>query len=226
MVTTPPRTESASGCAISSPATSPMIANGSTSASVVTDDAMMLGNCSCDAATHQLFAERLTLVQLQMLEMGDQTDALPHHQCEHRRQTQQRAKREVAVIDCGRSEAAECGDRYAEQRQGAECPAAEHRLRQQEHQHRRRRHVAVYRSQRSSLLLVFAEHLGTVLERECDLFDIPGDIVRHITERPLVHFRGNIDTTRGPLSLDDAGGRRDADVRDLEPGEPGTRSRC
>ena len=147
--------------------------------------------------------------------MGNQTDTLPHHQCEHRRQTQQRTKREVTVIDCGRSEAAEYSDRYTEQRQGAECPAAEHRLRQQEHQHRRRRHVAVYRPQGSSLFLVFAEHLGTVLERECDLLDAPGDIIRHITKRPLVHFRGNIDTTRGPLSLDDAGGRRDADVRNL-----------
>src|SRR5262245_59076530 len=54
-----------------------------------------------------------------------------------------------------------------------------------------------------------------VLEWERYLLDALGDVLRHIPKTPLVHFRRNVDAARGTLAPDDASGRHDADVCDL-----------
>ena len=124
------------------------------------------------AAQHQLGAEGLALVALEVLVVADQHDAVAGGDPEDGEEADQRAEREDAVAERGRQHAADQRQRQASRRTAP--PAASCRRRRAG---AGRSPIAAAIAKHEQALLgrlplgVLAEHLGVVPERELDVFE-------------------------------------------------------
>ena len=115
--------------------------------------------------------ERLAFHLLEMAIVLDQQDAVPRGDAEHRDDADERAEREDAVAREGRQHAADERRRKREEDQAASRQLRERRVEDQEdrerHGDRRDEQILL----RGLALLVFAEQVRVVADRELDLLE-------------------------------------------------------